>query len=70
MSIILLIIIVILFLAIIGIGWETFFAGIIKGIDKITNTSIITNSTNSTKDTFGGDLSNSSTDIPSADSSR
>ena len=66
MSLILLIVVVIIFLVIIGIGWDTFFAGIIKGIDKISNISTITNNT---RDTFDGDVSKSSKDNISSDSS-
>jgi hypothetical protein len=35
------------FLAILGLGWHTFFEGIKKGIDKLGITSIIENATGS-----------------------
>jgi hypothetical protein len=46
-SILLIILIIVFFLAIIGLGWETFFQGIKKGVDKIGITSIIENATSS-----------------------
>ena len=48
-SLVLTIVIIILFLSIIGLGWETFFAGILKGIDKLGITPIIKNITDTTK---------------------
>ncbi|HEX7258919.1 MAG TPA: hypothetical protein VF242_12755 [Nitrososphaeraceae archaeon] len=51
---------IILFLAIIGLGWETFFAGVLKGVDKIGVTPVIKNITDSTKESLKGVLSDSS----------
>ena len=48
------IIAIILFLAIIGLGWETFFAGVLKGADKIGITPVIKNITDSTKESLKG----------------
>jgi hypothetical protein len=60
MGVILWIIAIILFLAIIGLGWETFFTGVIKGADKIGITPVLKNITDSTKDSIGTVLSDSS----------
>ncbi|MFB5599213.1 MAG: hypothetical protein ACE5SW_03170 [Nitrososphaeraceae archaeon] len=60
MGVILWIIAIILFLAIIGLGWETFFTGVIKGADKIGIMPVLKNITDSTKDTIGEVLSDSS----------
>jgi hypothetical protein len=45
--ILLIILVIIFFLAIIGLGWDTFFQGVKKGADKIGITSIVGNATNS-----------------------
>jgi hypothetical protein len=42
------IIIIILFLAILGLGWDTFFSDVRKGADKIGIGSIVENATNNT----------------------
>jgi hypothetical protein len=47
MSILVLIVVGVLFLAIIGLGWNTFFEGVWKGADKIGIASIIENVTQS-----------------------
>jgi len=60
MGVILWIIAIILFLAIIGLGWETFFSGVLKGADKIGITPIIKNITDSTKDSLEDVISDSS----------
>ena len=54
------IIAIVLFLAIIGLGWETFFTGVLKGADKIGITPIIKNITDSTRGTINDVLSDSS----------
>lgn len=54
------IIAIVLFLAIIGLGWETFFTGVIKGADKIGIMPVIKNLTDSTKETIGDVLTDSS----------
>jgi hypothetical protein len=41
------VVIIIVFLAILGLGWNTFFEGVKKGADKIGITSVIENATNS-----------------------
>ena len=60
MGVILWMIAIILFLAIIGLGWETFFSGVLKGVDKIGVTPVIKNITDSTKESLKGVLSDSS----------
>jgi uncharacterized membrane protein len=60
MGVMLWIIAIVLFLAIIGLGWETFFTGVIKGADKIGIMPVIKNLTDSTKETIGDVLTDSS----------
>ena len=60
MGVILWMIAIILFLAIIGLGWETFVAGVLKGVDKIGVTPVIKNITDSTKESLEGVISDSS----------
>jgi len=62
MGVMLWIIAIILFLAIIGLGWETFLAGVLKGVDKIGVTPIIKNLTDSTRDSLEGVIADSSRD--------
>lgn len=65
MGVLVWIIVIIVFLAIMGLGWNTFFAGVKKGADKIGITSIVENATdnaleiakNASRD-IGGYLSN------------
>ena len=45
--ILLIILVIIFFLAILGLGWNTIFEGIKKGADKIGITSIVENATSS-----------------------
>lgn len=45
MGLIVWIIVIIFFLAIIGLGWDTFFGGVKKGADKLGITSIMENAT-------------------------
>lgn len=63
MGILVLIVVGVLFLAIIGLGWNTFFDGVWKGADKIGIASIIENVTQSateiTKNTSRDLLTNS-----------
>jgi hypothetical protein len=42
------IIVIIVFLAILGLGWDTFFSGVRKGADRIGISSIVENATNNT----------------------
>jgi hypothetical protein len=48
MGILVWIIVVIIILAIIGLGWDNFFAAVKKGADKIGITSIVENVTDNT----------------------
>jgi hypothetical protein len=45
--ILLIILVTIFFLAILGLGWNTFFEGVRKGADKIGIMTIVENATNS-----------------------
>ena len=47
MGILVWVVVAIVFLAILGLGWDTFFAGVKKGADKLGITSIVENATNS-----------------------
>lgn len=58
MGIITWIVIGVIILAIIGLGWHTFFVGVKKGADKIGLTPIIRNITNQAKHSFGGLVKN------------
>jgi hypothetical protein len=60
MGIILWFIAIVLFLAIIGLGWETFFTGVLKGVDKIGITPVLKNITDTTKDSLQDIISESS----------
>jgi hypothetical protein len=60
MGIILWFIAIVLFLAIIGLGWETFFTGVLKGVDKIGITPVLKNITDTTKDSLQDIISGSS----------
>jgi len=60
MGVILWFIALVLFLAIIGLGWETFFTGVLKGVDKIGITPVIKNITDTTKESLQGIISESS----------
>jgi hypothetical protein len=44
------IIVIIVFLAIVGLGWNTFFSGVKKGADKIGITTIVENVTDNAVD--------------------
>jgi hypothetical protein len=50
MGILVLIVVAILFLAVIGLGWNTFLEGVMKGADKVGITSIIENATSGQRD--------------------
>ena len=47
MGILVWVVVAIVLLAILGLGWDTFFAGVKKGADKLGITSIVENATNS-----------------------
>ena len=46
-----------------GLGWQTFFAGVKKGADKIGLTPIIKNITDQAKQSFGGIVKNLSSSV-------
>jgi hypothetical protein len=48
MGVLVWIIVIIVILAILGLGWNTFFAGVKKGADRIGIGSIVENATNNT----------------------
>jgi hypothetical protein len=50
--IILIILVIVFFLAILGLGWNTFFEGVKKGVDKLGITSIIENATGSATEMY------------------
>jgi hypothetical protein len=58
MGVITWIVIAVVILAIMGLGWQTFFAGVKKGADKVGLTSIVKNITDQS---FGGVVKNLST---------
>jgi hypothetical protein len=60
---IVLILAVIVILALVGLGWNTFFGGVKKGIEKIGNLPEVKNLTNKAKSEFDGIIANSSLDI-------
>jgi hypothetical protein len=61
MGVITWIVIAVVILAILGLGWQTFFAGVKKGADKVGLTSIVKNITDQAKQSFGGVVKNLST---------
>jgi hypothetical protein len=63
MGYILLIIAFIAILAVIGLGWKTFFAGVQRGADKIGLTPIIQNLTHEAKQSVTAILRNESSGI-------
>jgi hypothetical protein len=50
MSILVLVVVAVLFLAIIGLGWNTFFEGVWKGAHKVGIASIIENATSGARE--------------------
>jgi anionic cell wall polymer biosynthesis LytR-Cps2A-Psr (LCP) family protein len=53
------IILIIVILAIIGLGWQVFVSGVFKGAEKIINTNpVLKNSTQEAKQYFGGIVKN------------
>jgi hypothetical protein len=60
---IVLILLILVILALIGLGWDTFFGGVKKGIEKIGNLPEVKNLTNKAKNEFGSIIGNSTLDI-------
>jgi uncharacterized membrane protein len=62
------IILVIIILAIIGLGWQVFISGVFKGAEKIINTNpVLKNTTQEAKQYFGGIVRNVSQGIIGSD---
>jgi len=64
LGILLLIIIVgVLILAIVGLGWQTFFGGVQKGADKVGITKAIKNITNDIQNSLGNIVGNTNKNV-------
>jgi anionic cell wall polymer biosynthesis LytR-Cps2A-Psr (LCP) family protein len=62
------IILIIVILAIIGLGWQVFVSGVFKGAEKIINTNpVLKNTTQEAKQYFGGIIKNASQGIIGSD---
>jgi anionic cell wall polymer biosynthesis LytR-Cps2A-Psr (LCP) family protein len=62
------IILIIVILAIIGLGWQVFVSGVFKGAEKIINTNpVLKNTTQEAKQYFGGIIKNASQGIIASD---
>src|ERR687886_2729875 len=62
------IVLIIVILAIIGLGWQVFVSGVLKGAEKIINTNpILKNTTQEAKQYFGGIVKNMSQGIIGSD---
>ena len=58
------IVLIIVILAIIGLGWQVFVSGVLKGAEKIINTNpVLKNTTQEAKQYFGGIVKNVSQGI-------
>jgi Tfp pilus assembly protein PilO len=61
------IIVIIVILAIIGLGWQVFVSGVFKGAEKIINTNpVLKNTTEEAKHYFGGIVKNMSQGVISS----
>lgn len=47
----------------VGLGWDTFFGGVRKGVEKISNLPEVKNLTNKAKSEFDNIIGNSTFDI-------
>ncbi|TLX87965.1 MAG: hypothetical protein E6L04_01705 [Thaumarchaeota archaeon] len=63
---IVLILAVLVILALVGLGWNAFFGGVKKGIEKIVNLPEVKNLTNKVKSEFSSVIGNSTLDIAAA----
>jgi hypothetical protein len=63
---IVLILAVLVVLALVGLGWNDFFGGVKKGIEKIVNLPEVKNLTNKVKSEFSSVIGNSTLDIAAA----
>ena len=60
---IVLILAILVVLAVVGLGWETFFSGVKKGAEKIGNLPEVKNLTDKAKSEFDNIVGNSTFDI-------
>ncbi len=60
---IVLILAILVVLAVIGLGWDTFFSGVKKGVEKISNLPEVKNLTDKAKSKFDNIVGNSTVDI-------
>lgn len=63
---IVLILAVLVILAVVGLGWNAFFGGVKKGIEKIGDLPEVRNLTNKAKSEFNSVIGNSTLDIAAA----
>jgi Tfp pilus assembly protein PilO len=60
---IVLILSILVVLAVVGLGWDTFFSGVMKGAEKISNLAEVKNLTDKAKSEFDNIVGNSTVDI-------
>lgn len=60
---IVLILAILIVLAVVGLGWDTFFGGVKKGVEKIGNLPEVKNLTDKAKSKFDNIIGNSTVDI-------
>lgn len=60
---IVLILAILIVLAVVGLGWDTFFSGVKKGVEKIGNLPEVKNLTDKAKSKFDNIIGNSTVDI-------
>ncbi|MDW0134369.1 MAG: hypothetical protein QOK88_02550 [Nitrososphaeraceae archaeon] len=60
---IVLILVILVVLAVVGLGWDTFFNGVQKGAEKISNLPEVKNLTDKAKSEFDNIVGNSTVDI-------
>ena len=60
---IVLILAILIVLAVVGLGWDTFFSGVKKGVEKIGNLPEVKNLTDKAKSEFDNIIGNSTVDI-------
>ena len=60
---IVLMLVILVILALIGLGWDTFFGGVKKGVEKIGNLPEVKNLTNKAKNEFGSIIGNSNSTL-------
>lgn len=60
---IVLILAILIVLAVVGLGWDTFFSGVKKGVEKISNLPEVKNLTDKAKSKFDSIIGNSTVDI-------